>query len=305
MSALEDSCAPPNGLTPPSMRGGPLHRAAVASRLALSRSLVISAVMHSSIIGLIFSSSFNQHHIDTATKPQIENSFDISLIPLSALETHLPRGVPVPPQTPLELQATTPPKSEPVAAASEPAPKKVASSVAPSLPKLQKRVRLKVDNETSSAQARSDTLAREKSLRINPTVNSSANPAANSSAPLDATSSQPSAPQPFGIANGDATSLEQARISYQDMVAKQLARSKRYPERALIRRKTGEGSIRLEISADGSVSQMTILRSTNTPILDDELLAMVKRASPFPAFPRDLRKDRVAFVIPVEFRLGG
>jgi protein TonB len=283
------------------MRGVPLHRAAVASRLALSRSLVISAVMHSSIIGLIFSSSFNQHHIDTATKPQIENSFDISLIPLSALETHLPRGVPVPPQTPLELQATTPPQSKPVAAAPEHAPKKVASRVAPSLPKLQKRVRPKVDNETSSAKARSDMLAREKSLR----TNSAANPAANSSAPLDATSSQPSAPQPFGIANGDATSLEQARISYQDMVAKQLARSKRYPERALIRRKTGEGSIRLEISADGSVSQMTILRSTNTPILDDELLAMVKRASPFPAFPRDLRKDRVAFVIPVEFRLGG
>lgn len=89
------------------------------------------------------------------------------------------------------------------------------------------------------------------------------------------------------------------------MVATRLARAKRYPERALIRRKTGEGSIRLEISADGSVSQMTILHSTNTPILDDELLAMVKRASPFPAFPKDLRKDRVAFIIPVAFRLGG
>jgi len=253
--------------------------------------------MHSSIIGLIFLSSFNQHHIDAAARPQIEQSFDISLIPLSALETHLPRGVPVPPQTPIEPQAATPPQSKPVAAAPEPAPKKVASSVAHSQPKLQKRVRPKFDNETSSAQARSDMLAREKSLRTNPT--------ANSSAPLDATSSQPSAPQPFGIANGDATSLEQARISYQDLVAKQIARSKRYPERALKRRKTGEGSIRLEISADGSVSQMTILRSTNTPILDDELLAMVKRASPFPAFPRDLRKDRVAFVIPVEFRLGG
>ena len=297
MSALDESSSPIKGLPSLSMRGELLHLAGAATRIPIRYSLLLSAVMHSVIIGLIFSSSLNRSSIKIDSKPLIESSFDISLIPLSALETNLPRGVPIRPQTPFEPELAPPPQLKPAAVAhSEPAPKKVAQRVAPAISKLQKRVQPIVDKDISSSQSRS-AAASEQSSRIAPTVSSPSS--------SDTTSSQRSAPHPFGTTDGDATSLEQARISYQDMVATRLARAKRYPERALIRRKTGEGSIRLEISADGSVSQMTILRSTNTPILDEELLAMVKRASPFPAFPMDLRKDRVAFIIPVAFRLEG
>jgi protein TonB len=116
---------------------------------------------------------------------------------------------------------------------------------------------------------------------------------------------QLSGSQPIGVAHGEAASIEQARISYQDMVATLLARAKRYPERALKRRMTGEGAIRIEISANGSLSDFQIIQSTTTPILDEELRAMVERASPFPAFPADLRKGSLALVVPVAFRLEG
>jgi TonB family protein len=66
---------------------------------------------------------------------------------------------------------------------------------------------------------------------------------------------------------------------------------------------TGEGAIRLEISSDGSLSNVEILRSTETQILDEELKAMAERAAPFPAFPSDLRKNKLALVVPIAFRL--
>jgi protein TonB len=92
-------------------------------------------------------------------------------------------------------------------------------------------------------------------------------------------------------------------VKYQDAVASILARAKRYPERAIKRRMTGEGTIRIEIAADGSLSNFEILKSTDSSILDDELRAMVHRASPFPAFPTDLHKTSLALVVPVAFRL--
>jgi protein TonB len=119
------------------------------------------------------------------------------------------------------------------------------------------------------------------------------------------TNDSPANGQQIGVMNGEAASIEQARISYQDMVATLLARAKRYPERALKRRMTGEGTIRIEISANGSLSGFQIIQSTAASILDEELRAMVERASPFPAFPADLRKGSLALVVPVAFRLEG
>jgi protein TonB len=66
---------------------------------------------------------------------------------------------------------------------------------------------------------------------------------------------------------------------------------------------TGDGSVRIEIAADGSVSNLKIVQSTEAPILDEELRAMVERAGPFPAFPRDLNRAVLAVVVPVSFRI--
>jgi protein TonB len=108
-----------------------------------------------------------------------------------------------------------------------------------------------------------------------------------------------------GVPNGDAIGLEQARVKYQDAVATLLVRAKRYPERAIKRHMTGEGKIRIAIASDGTVSDVEVLQSTGSDILDEELQAMVDRASPFPPFPEDLKKTSLALVVPIAFRLAG
>ena len=108
-----------------------------------------------------------------------------------------------------------------------------------------------------------------------------------------------------GVPSGDAIGLEQARVKYQDAVATLLVRAKRYPERAIKRHMTGEGKIRIAIASDGTVSEVEVLQSTGSDILDEELQAMVDRASPFPPFPEDLKKTSLALVVPIAFRLAG
>lgn len=195
-----------------------------------------------------------------------EEIMNVMIVPLSALDTQLPKGsVEQIPQESPKTPAKSEPQPEQKAKAER--PKKIIESKA-----LAPRTAPPSEQISSS------------------TAPSSSSNASTSNAPV-------------GVTNGQDISVEQARISYQDMVATLLARAKRYPERALKRRMTGEATIRIEISADGSLSGFEILRSTETPILDDELRAMVQRASPFPAFPNDLHKRSLALIVPVAFRL--
>jgi len=115
-------------------------------------------------------------------------------------------------------------------------------------------------------------------------------------------SAAPSAKTIAGVANG-VEGLEKARVSYQDMIATLLARAKRYPERAVRNRITGNGTLRLMIAPEGSVVKVEIVSSTQSPILDEELHRMVERAAPFPAFPAGMTQSQVALLVPVAFRL--
>jgi protein TonB len=203
---------------------------------------------------------------------------DVTIIPLSALDTVLPKGAPA---LPAPLQPPPPQRIEQLQK-----PKEIQVAPQPSKPKAVEQKKIVASKSLNPL-----------TLRPAQEDNSTAQP----STAAVATNSH----QQLGVANGQAISIEQARISYQDMVATMLARAKRYPERALKRRMTGEGTIRIEIAADGSLSGFEIVRSTELAILDDELRPMLERASPFPKFPSDLHKNSLALVVPVAFRIGG
>jgi protein TonB len=96
---------------------------------------------------------------------------------------------------------------------------------------------------------------------------------------------------------------QRARVSYHHMVATLLARAKRYPERAVRGGITGSGTVRLTIAADGSVRTTEVAASTQSSVLDDELLRMVGRAAPFPNFPSEMAQSEVTLLVPVSFRL--
>ena len=62
----------------------------------------------------------------------------------------------------------------------------------------------------------------------------------------------------------------------------------------------GSGAVTFSLSGSGSVTSVRIARGTGAAVLDQEILAMVRRASPFPAPPDGQPKS---FTVPVNFSL--
>jgi protein TonB len=61
---------------------------------------------------------------------------------------------------------------------------------------------------------------------------------------------------------------------------------------------SGSGAVTFSLSGSGSVTSVRIARSTGAAVLDQEILAMVRRASPFPAPPDGQSKS---FTVPLNF----
>jgi len=62
----------------------------------------------------------------------------------------------------------------------------------------------------------------------------------------------------------------------------------------------GSGAVTFSLSGSGSVTSVRIAKGTGAAVLDQEILAMVRRASPFPAPPDGQPKS---FTVPVNFSL--
>lgn len=75
----------------------------------------------------------------------------------------------------------------------------------------------------------------------------------------------------------------------------------RYPRIAVMRKWQGKTVVEMQLSADGSVTQMIIFESSGKDVLDKAALEMVKRSLPLPKPPRGVRTVKV----PVVFRLQG
>ncbi|PZQ46836.1 MAG: energy transducer TonB [Rhodovulum sulfidophilum] len=79
-----------------------------------------------------------------------------------------------------------------------------------------------------------------------------------------------------------------------------LERRKRYPAAARRRGDEGVATVRFSIDASGNVQSVRLLRSSGIPELDQEVVAMVQRASPVPAPPPGTKLD---IAVPVRFNL--
>ncbi len=210
--------------------------------------------------------------------PQAPEYFDISIVPLSAFETVLPKGAPV--EKSVEASPIPEKETPPEPVKEKPQPPEVV------VPKKK---------------LESPKQAKQKPEQ-KPEQKIASGPPASSVAPALVSNAQSPGQQP-GFVNGTGPSNEKARLNYQEAVASLLARAKRYPERALRRGVTGEATIRIEIRADGSLAGFEILRSAGASVLDEELRSMVDRASPFPSFPGDLQRQSLALVVPVAFTI--
>ena len=106
------------------------------------------------------------------------------------------------------------------------------------------------------------------------------------------------APAPSASSTGVGRS--QTNVNYAGLVASHLARYKQYPADARSRGERGTAAVAFSLDGSGRVTSARLARSSGVASIDQEVVAMVYRASPFPA-PPDGRPQ--AFSVPVNFSL--
>lgn len=105
-------------------------------------------------------------------------------------------------------------------------------------------------------------------------------------------------------ASPNAGAISQAaQASWRDQVVSQLQRAKRYPSGAESRREQGVVTLSFTLSRGGSVLGRSIARSSGNSEFDQEVLAMVMRAQPFPPFPSGMNQSSIGLSVPVHFSL--
>jgi protein TonB len=110
------------------------------------------------------------------------------------------------------------------------------------------------------------------------------------------TAARPAAPAPGAVS-------QSALADWRSRVVSQLQRAKRYPGGAASRREQGTVTLAFTLSRSGSVLARHIVRGSGHSELDQEVLAMVQRAAPFPPFPAGMNQPSVQLSVPVNFAL--
>jgi len=94
---------------------------------------------------------------------------------------------------------------------------------------------------------------------------------------------------------------QQAVANWQRLLLGHLQRYRRYPRHAQRLRQQGVAHVRFSVDRQGRVSNPHIGHSSGHPVLDEETLATLQRASPVPPPPPEIHGDPVEVMIPVRF----
>jgi protein TonB len=109
-------------------------------------------------------------------------------------------------------------------------------------------------------------------------------------------------PAPSAAAkSGQSLVAAQMQASWQRAVSKHLNRHKRYPQAARRQQLRGSATVRFVIDRSGQVMISEIIKSSGAPVLDEEALATVRRASPLPVPPSEVEDRYLESFVRVEF----
>ena len=110
----------------------------------------------------------------------------------------------------------------------------------------------------------------------------------------------PPPPPPPAPSQADINS---AKDAYGRLLGSAIAKHKSYPKIAQRRGWQGTALLDLKIDRDGNVISANVRESSGYEALDKRALAMVKKASPFPAPPKALQGRSFNITVPVSFKL--
>lgn len=113
--------------------------------------------------------------------------------------------------------------------------------------------------------------------------------------------SQPPAPETTAPPKNDRIGeFSQAGANaYNALVAGHLERFRHYP--AAARGVTGRVTVHFVLNRTGEVIDREVVTSSGNKVLDNEALEILRRASPFPAFPKAKPGDQDDYTMPISF----
>jgi protein TonB len=100
-----------------------------------------------------------------------------------------------------------------------------------------------------------------------------------------------------------APNTSNAVPTWKTQIVALLERNKRYPEAAQSRRQQGIAQVFFRLDRQGRVIDSRVVRSSGASALDEEALALLRRAQPFPPPPPELPGERVDLTVPIRFNL--
>jgi periplasmic protein TonB len=98
-------------------------------------------------------------------------------------------------------------------------------------------------------------------------------------------------------------STSNAIPSWKVKIVALLERNKRYPPAAQSRREEGVAQVFFSLDREGNVIDSRVVRSAGAAALDEEALALLRRAQPFPKPPKELGGEHVDLMVPIRFNL--
>lgn len=102
---------------------------------------------------------------------------------------------------------------------------------------------------------------------------------------------------------GERAKPNRAEITWQKALLFHLNRHKRYPSVARNKRIQGIAKVEFKIDAGGKLVEAQIVKGSGSDVLDEEAMAVLKRASPFPAPPGLAAGEVVHLALPIEFTI--
>jgi protein TonB len=110
---------------------------------------------------------------------------------------------------------------------------------------------------------------------------------------------------PVAPAASPGTTVASARntVTWERSIVSHLNRFKRYPDGARARGTQGSVAVAFSIDRSGNVLDVRIVQTSGSTHLDEEALAVVKRASPIPSPPAGLPGSKLDLTLPIQFRI--
>ena len=92
-----------------------------------------------------------------------------------------------------------------------------------------------------------------------------------------------------------------ALATWRSQIVAVIERNKHYPETSARRGEQGVTQVFFSLDRQGRVIDSRVVRSSGASALDEEALALLRRAQPFPPVPPEILGDRVNLILPLRF----